>query len=101
MTLSSAQRSAVLFAVAVLGSVAYFAFVSSTSRQVRVYLEAFPLVWVIPAAACCLLYAVAWRPQGLIPVARYWRIGAYGFAAPAVALALIAVVYTIALGHNP
>src|SRR3954471_10133288 len=99
--LAYAQRSGVLFAIAVLGSVAYFAFVSGMPMQIRGYLEVLPLMWIIPAVACCLLFAVAWRPQGLAPFARYWRIGAYGFAAPAVALALIAGLYTIVLGHNP
>jgi hypothetical protein len=95
------QRHWVLFAIAVLISIAYLAAVESMPRDIGATFKALPLVWLIPAAASFGLFVLAWRKESMPVRAKYLCAGAYGSAAPVVAAVLIAVVYTWVLGMNP
>jgi len=95
------QRPWFLFAIGVALSVAYLAAVESMPVGVRASLKAIPWVWLVPAIACCALYAVAWRGEAMSPRGKYLRIAAYGLLAPIVAAVLVAVLYAWVFGGNP
>ena len=101
MTRALSQRHWLLFGIAVLVSVAYLAAVESMPTSIRISLKALPLVWLIPAMACCALYAMVWRGETMSPRTKYLRIAVYGLSAPVVAVLLVAVLYTWVLGANP
>lgn len=101
MTRPLSQRHWLLFVIAVLASIAYLAAVESMPAGIRASLKALPLVWLIPAIACCTLYPMVWHSETMTSRAKYLRIAAYGLSAPAVAVLLIAVLYTWVAGANP
>jgi hypothetical protein len=94
-------RPWLLFAIAVVVSTAYLAAIESVPAGIRASLKAIPWIWLVPAIACCALYALAWRNQPMTARAKYLRIAAYGLSAPVVALLFVAVLYAWVLGANP
>jgi hypothetical protein len=98
---SVARRTAVVSVIAVVACGVYFAAIESTPAEIRTYLKALPLIWIVPGVLCSALFLIVWRNSPNPPSRIYLRTVGYGFAAPPVALALIAFIYAFVLGHNP
>jgi hypothetical protein len=95
------QRHSVLFAIAVLMSIAYLVVVELLPRNIGAFFKALPLVWFIPAAASFCLFVIAWRNETTRVRAKYFRATIYGLLAPVVGVLLFAIVLVWVVGWAP